>query len=106
MWVLESFSKVVVGGPFKSEAEMAKKLGVSQQYVNRQLKKHDFLFHLDGEKVIARREKAFIAGKQTFYTKEDMALILGVPQEVIEKVFKKRLPELSKRQKEKSKLQN
>ena len=90
MWVLESSEKVVVAGPFKSEAEMAKKLGVSQQYVNRQLKKYNFLFYLDGEKVIARREKAFIAGKQTFYTKEDMALILGVSQEVIERVFKKK----------------
>ena len=49
MWVLESLSKVVVGGPFKSEAEMAKKLGVSQQYVNRQLKKYNFLFYLDGK---------------------------------------------------------
>ena len=90
MWVLESLSKVVVGGPFKSETEMAKKLGVSQQYVNRQLKKYNFLFYLEGEKVIARREKAYIAGKQTFYTKEDMALILGVSQEVIDKVFKKK----------------
>ena len=90
MWVLESSGKVVVAGPFKSEAEMAKKLGVSQQYVNRQLKKYNFLFYLDGEKIIARREKAYIAGKQTFYTKEDMALILGVSQEVIDKVFKKK----------------
>ena len=66
------------------------KLGVSQQYVNRQIKKCEFLFHLDGKKVIARREKAYIAGKQTFYTKEDMAIILGVSQEVIDKVFKKK----------------
>ena len=105
--VLESLSKKVVAGPFKSEAEMAKKLGVSQQYVNRQLKKYNFFFYLDGEKVIARREKAFIAGDKTFETKEHMALALGVSQEVIEKSFsRKRLPELFKRQKEKSKLQN
>ena len=90
MWVLKSFSKEVVAGPFKSEAEMAKKLGVSQQYVNRQLKKYNFLFYLDGEKVIAHREKAFIAGDKTFETKEHMAQVLGVPQEAIERVFKKK----------------
>ena len=89
MWVLESLGEVVAG-PFKSEAALAKKLGVSQQYVNRQLKKHEFLFHLDGKNVVAAREKAFAAGKQTFYTKEDMALILGVPQEAIDKVFRKK----------------
>ena len=49
-----------------------------------------FFFYLDGEKVIARREKAFIAGDKTFETKEQMALVLGVSQEVIEKVFKKK----------------
>ena len=90
MWVLKSFSKEVVGGPFKSEAEMAKKIGVSQQYVNRQLKKFNFLFYLDGEKVIAHREKAFIAGDKTFETKGHMAQVLGVPQEAIERVFKKK----------------
>ena len=44
MWFLKSFSKVVVAGPFKSEAEMAKKLGVSQQFVNRKIRKHDRVF--------------------------------------------------------------
>ena len=91
MWVLESISGEVVGGPFKSEAALAKKLGLSQQYVNRQIKKYEFLlFHLEGKKVIARRAKAYIAGEKTFYTKSDMAQILGVPQEVIDKVFKKK----------------
>ena len=90
MWVLKSISGVVVAGPFKSEAEMAKKLGVSQQYVNRQIRKGNLLFHLDGKKVIANREIAFMAGKQPFYAKEDMAQVLGVPQEAIERVFKKK----------------
>ena len=90
MWVLKSLSKVVVAGPFKSEAEMTKKLGVSQQYVNRQLRKYNFLFCLDGKKVVAYRAPAFMAGTKTFYRKEDMGQILGVPQEVIEKVFKKK----------------
>ena len=90
IWVFKSISGVVVKGPFKSEAALAKKLGLSQQYVNRQIRKSEYLFHLDGKKVIAAREKAFIAGKQTFYTKSDMAIILGVPQEVIERVFKKK----------------
>ena len=90
MWVLKSLSKVVVAGPFKSEAEMARKLGVSQQYVNRQLRKYNFLFHLDGEKVVAHRAPAFMAGTKTFDRKEDMGQILGVPQEAIEKVFRKK----------------
>ena len=90
MWVLKSFSNVVVAGPFKSEAEMAKKLGVSQQYVNRKLSKSDILFHLDGQKVNARRAPAFLAGTKRFLDKEDIGEFLGVPQEVIDKVFRKK----------------
>ena len=90
MWVLKSLSKVVVAEPFKSEAEMARKLGVSQQYVNRQLRKYNFLFHLDGKKVVAHRAPAFMAGTKKIYMKEDMGQILGVPQEAIEKVFRKK----------------
>ena len=81
---------MVVAGPFKSEAEMARKLGVSQQYVNWQLRKYNFLFHLDGKKVVANRAPAFMAGTKKIYMKEDMGQILGVPQEVIEKVFRKK----------------
>ena len=66
MWVLKSLSKVVVAGPFKSEAEMARKLGVSQQYINRQLRKYNFLFHLDEKKVAAHRAPAFMAGTKNF----------------------------------------
>ena len=106
MWVLKSLSKVVVAGPFKSEAEMARKLGVSQQYVNRQLRKYNFLFHLDGKKVVAHRAPAFMAGTKKIYMKEDMGQILGVPQEAIEKVFRKKLLGLFKRRKEKLKFKD
>ena len=89
MWVLKSFSKDVVAGPFKSQAEMARKLGVSQQYVNRQIQKCNFLFHLDGHKVIAYREKEFVGGGKRGSDKEELAMRLGVPKEAVEKVFRK-----------------
>ena len=89
MWVLESFSKAVVAGPFKSEAEMARKLGVSQQFANRQLKQMNLRFNLDGRTVIARRVPEFLAGTKTFTRQEDIGEFLGVPQEVIDKVFRK-----------------
>ena len=92
MWVLESLSKVVVAGPFKSEAALARKLGLSQQYVNRQIRKCNFLFHLDGQKVIARRETEFVVcGKNiTANTKEDLAMKLGVSQDAVDKVLRKK----------------
>ena len=90
MWVLKSFSKVVVAGPFKSEAEMARKRGLSQQFVNRQLKQMNLRFFLDGEKVVAHRLPAFMAGTKTFTRKEDIGEFLGVPQEAVEKVFRKK----------------
>ena len=89
MWVLKSFSKNVVAGPFKSQAEMARKLGVSQQYVNRQIQKCNFLFHLDGQKVIAYREKEFVGGGKRGSDKEELAMRLGVSKEAVEKVFRK-----------------
>ena len=89
MWVLESLSHVVVAGPFKSEAEMARKLGVSQQFVNRQLKQIKLRFIFDGRPVIARRAAGFAAGTKTFTRQEDIGEFLGVPQEVIDKVFRK-----------------
>ena len=108
MWVLKSFSKVVVAGPFKSEAEMAKKLGVSQQYVNRKIRKHDRVFSLDGKRVIAIQEANFVAcGTNIEATsKEDLALKLGVPPDAVAKKRKKtscgkKLLELFKRQKAK-----
>ena len=88
MWVLESFSKVVAG-PFKSQAEMAKKLGVSQQYVNRQIRKHNFRFHLDGQTVIARREKEFVGGGKKGSDKEELAMRLGVSYQAVDKVLSK-----------------
>ena len=89
MWVLESLSHVVVAGPFKSQAEMARKLGLSQQFVNRQLKQMKLRFILDGRPVIARRVAGFAAGTKTFTRQEDIGKFLGVPQEVIDKVFRK-----------------
>ena len=90
--MLKSFSKVVVAGPFKSEAEMAKKLGVSQQYVNRKIRKHDRVFSLDGKKIIAIHEANFVAcGTNIEATnKEDLALKLGVPPDAVEKVLRKK----------------
>ena len=87
MWVLESFGGVVVAGPFKSEAEMAKKIGLSQQYVNRQIRNCNFRFRLDGRDVLARREKEFVGGGKRASDKEELAMRLGVPQEAIEKVL-------------------
>ena len=89
MWVLESFGGVVVAGPFKSEAEMAKKLGLSQQYVNRQISNGNLRFRLDGRNVLARRAWAFLAGTKGFTEKGDIGAFLGVPQEAIDKVFRK-----------------
>ena len=80
---------MVVAGPFKSEAEMARKLGVSQQYVNRKICKSDILFHLDGQKVNACRVPGFLAGTKTFTDQKNIGKFLGVPQEVIDKVFRK-----------------
>ena len=92
MWLLESFFKVVVAGPFKSEAEMARKLGVSQQYVNRKIRNNDRVFHLDGEKVIASREPKFVASGTniTATCKKDLALKLGVSQDAVAKVLRKK----------------
>ena len=89
MWVLKSFSKVVVAGPFKSQTEMAKKLGVSHQYVNRQIKNNKFIFTLDGQKVIASREKDFAGGGKRCSDKEELAMRLGVPRKAVEKVLAK-----------------
>ena len=92
MWVLKSFSKVVVAGPFKSEAEMAKKLGVSQQYVNRKIRKHDRVFSLDGKRVIAIQEANFVACGTNIEatTQADLALKLGVPPDAVAKVLRKK----------------
>ena len=92
MWFLKSLSKVVVAGPFKSEAEMAKKLGVSQQFVNRKIRKHDRLFHLDGKRVIAIQEANFVACGTNIdaTTKEDLALKLGVSPDAVAKVLRKK----------------
>ena len=90
MWLLESFSRVVVAGPFRSEAAMAKKLGVSQQSVNQQIRKGKAVFNFEGEKVIATRETKFVASGTTAKTKEDLALKLGVSQDAVEKVLRKK----------------
>ena len=89
MWVLKSFSNVIVAGPFKSEAEMARKLGVSQQYVNRKIKKREFRFRLDGRNVIAIRQKEFVGGGKHGSDKEELAMRLGVSKEAVEKVLSK-----------------
>ena len=89
MWVLESISGKVVAGPFKTQAAMAKVFGVSQQFVNRKIKTCNRLFHLDGKRVIAKREAEFAVGKKTFYTKSDVAIFLGVPDADVARVFKK-----------------
>ena len=105
MWVLKSLSKAVVAGPFKSEAEMARKLGVSQQYVNRQIQKYNFLFHLDGEKVLAIREKEFVGGGKRASDKEELAQRLGVSQEAVNKVFRKKTSGIVKTPQGKVKIQ-
>ena len=89
MWVLKSFSKVVVAGPFKSQTEMAKKLGVSHQYVNRQIRNNKFTFQLDGQKVVAIREKEFVGGGKSGSNKDELAMRLGVSQKAVAKVLTK-----------------
>ena len=89
MWLLESLSHVLVAGPFKSQAEMAKKLGVSQQYVNRQIKKGQFVFTLGGKQVLARREKEFVGGGKSGSDKDELAMRLGVSRKEVEKVLTK-----------------
>ena len=89
MWVLKSLSKVVVAGPFKSQTEMAKKLGLSHQYVNRQIRKNKFSFQLDGQKVVAIREKEFVGGGKRGSDKEALAFRLGVSEKAVEKVLVK-----------------
>ena len=89
MWVLESLSHVVVAGPFKSQAEMAKKLGLSQQYVNRQIRKYKFRFRLDGQDVLARREKEFVGGGKRGSDKEELAMRLGVSEKAVDEVLRK-----------------
>ena len=87
MWVLESFSHVVVAGPFKSEAEMAKKLGLSQQYVNRKIRNGNLRFRFDGQDVLARTEKEFVGGGKKASDANELALRLGVSQEAVDKVL-------------------
>ena len=87
MWVLKSFSKVIVAGPFKSQTEMAKRLGVSHQYVNRKIRKGEFTFQLDGQKVVAIREKEFVGGGKSASDKEELAFRLGVSRNEVEKVL-------------------
>ena len=87
MWVLKSFSKVVVAGPFKSQTEMAKRLGVSHQYVNRKIRKGEFIFQLDGQKVVAIREKEFVGGGKSASDKDELAFRLGVSRKAVEKVL-------------------
>ena len=87
MWVLKSFSKDVVAGPFKSQTEMAKRLGVSHQYVNRKIRKGEFIFQLDGQKVVAVREKEFVGGGKNASDKDGLAFRLGVSQKAVEKVL-------------------
>ena len=87
MWVLKSFSKVVVAGPFKSQTEMAKRLGVSHQYVNRKIRKGEFIFQLDGQKVVAVREKEFVGGGKSASDKDGLAFRLGVSRKAVEKVL-------------------
>ena len=87
MWVLKSFSKVVVSGPFKSQTEMAKRLGVSHQYVNRKIRKGEFIFQLDGQKVVAIREKEFVGGGKSASDKDELAFRLGVSRKAVEKVL-------------------
>ena len=53
MWVLKVRSTEKVVGEFKSQAALAKYLGLSQQYVNRKIRK-------DGEGVVFGKEKEFV----------------------------------------------
>ena len=56
MWVLKVRTTEEVVGKFKSQAAMAKYLGLSQQYVNRKIRK-------DGQFAVFKREKEFVCHK-------------------------------------------
>ena len=88
MWVLFSGGKVI-GEPAKSEAEIARRLGFSRQYLNRKLKKKESAFLFKGKRVCVRRQMEFRAGKKVFETKKQMAGFLGVSLQEINSIFSK-----------------
>ena len=58
MWVLKSRATKEVVGKFKSQAAMAKHLGLSQQFVNRKIRKEGqfAVFKLDKKEVVCQKD--------------------------------------------------
>ena len=87
MWVLVSFGKIV-GDSVKSESAIAKRLGISRQYLNKQLKKGKNHFMFRGMPVLVMRQMEFSAAGQEFETQNQMADALGLSRAAVARVFK------------------
>ena len=88
MWVLVSSGGKIVGEPTKSESAMAKRLGLSRQFLNRQLKKGKNGFIFQGKAVLVKRQMEFSAAGRQFETQNQMADALGLSRSAVARVFK------------------
>ena len=88
MWVLVSHGDKIIGEPANSESEIAKRLGISRQFLNKQLKKGKNCFIFQGTAVLVLRQMEFSAAGQEFETKNQMADALGLSRSAVSRVFK------------------
>ena len=88
MWVLVSHGGKIVGEPAKSESEIAKRLGLSRQFLNRQLKKGKNGFLFQSTPVLVKRQMEFSAAGRQFETQNQMADALGLSRTAVARVFK------------------
>ena len=88
MWVLVSHGDKIIGEPAKSESAIAKRLGVSRQFLNKQLKKGKNCFVFKGTAVLVLRQMEFSAAGQEFETQNQMADALGLSRTAVARVFK------------------
>ena len=87
MWVLVSHGDKIIGEPTKSESAMAKKLGVSRQFLNKQLKKGKNGFIFQGKAVLVLRQMEFSATGRQFETQNQMADALGLSRSAVARVL-------------------
>ena len=88
MWVLVSHGDKIIGEPAKSESAIAKRLGVSRQFLNKQLKKGKNCFVFKGTAVLVLRQMEFSAAGQEFETQNQMEDALGLSRTAVARVFK------------------
>ena len=77
-----------IGEPAKSESAIAKRLGVSQQFLNKQLKKGKNCFVFKETAVLVLRQMEFLAAGKEFETQNQMADALGLSRSAVARVFK------------------